>query len=134
MGPSGGGSCFAAWVWATADVLFSSWLRELFFFLSASCSAVINSFPPAAFLRGQTAAVSAGEGGGGGGAVRWWRGREEGYEPEAPRPQTVRLWTNSAIGTRPVYTSASRPCLQLAHIFVLPRLNSSDVYFASLEL
>lgn len=49
-------------------------------------------------------------------------------ESNRKRPTTV------SRPTRPVYTSASRLCLQLAHIFVLLCLNSSDVYFASLEL
>lgn len=50
------------------------------------------------------------------------------------RPEKADHRLSASTPSRPVYTSASRLCLRLAHIFVLLRLNSSDVYFASLEL
>lgn len=77
----------------------------------------INISPPAA-----TTAVSAREEGAAAAAKGEFKPEEADHRLSASRP------------TRPVYTSASRLCLQLAHIFVLLRLNSSDVYFASLEL
>jgi len=123
---------FSADASATADLHSSSCVSGLFFSLLRAAPRLILLLQQRS-RRGRTAAVSSGEARAASG-VCVCVCVCAGSEPEEPGPQTVCLETYSAVGTRPVYTSASRPCLRLAHIFVLPRLNSSDVCFAPLEL